>query len=306
MAVTFSSPPINRNSPALQARAGRISAMLPDLLVAAKRTANTLAQGLHGRRKSGPGEAFWQYRQFATGDSASHIDWRKSARSHQLYVRENEWEAAHTIWFWPDISPSMQLLSSMAEHTKAERAILLSLALAYLLTGAGEMVGAYGSQHPPGLNGRAVEQMAHGFLHQSAAMDKTPGQLPRPSQCAKAFSDAVFFSDFLGNPGEIKAALSAIAGTGVRGHMVQILDPAEETLPFSGHVEFADPASGRKLRVLRAQNLRDAYRLKLAEHRDKLRNIAARLGWSFTLHHTDTSPESALLNLHNILSRGRG
>ncbi len=306
MAITFSRAPTNRNPPALQAQAGRIQAVLPDLLIAAKRTANTLAQGLHGRRKSGPGEAFWQYRQFSTGDSACHIDWRKSARSHQLFVRENEWEAAHTLWFWPDLSPSMQVHSSMAEHTKAERAILLSLALAYLLTGAGEMVGSYGSGRPPGLSGHAVEQMAHGFFLRAAAPDKNTDRLPRPSHRAKAFSDAIFISDFLNTPDEIKQSLSAIAGTGVRGHMVQILDPAEETLPFSGHVEFTDPAGNRTLRVLRAQNLRGAYRKRLAEHRGKLRAIASQLGWSFTLHHTDTAPESALLELHNILIHGRG
>ena len=32
------------------------------------------------------------------------IDWRRSASSDNLFVREREWEAAHTVWLWVDLS----------------------------------------------------------------------------------------------------------------------------------------------------------------------------------------------------------
>jgi uncharacterized protein (DUF58 family) len=305
MAVTFSQAGAIRDKSTLQAQAGRIAIMLPDLLAQAEQAANTLAQGLHGRRKSGPGEAFWQYRPFMPGDTASAIDWRKSGRSDNLFIRENEWEAAQTLWFWVDMSDSMQLHSSLAEQTKAERAIILSLALGFLLTGAGEMIGAYGSERPPGFTKRAVTSLAQCFFTQGARPASARAVLPRPANTAKPYSEAVFMSDFLGDINEIQSAFCAIAATGINGHMVQVLDPAEETLPFSGRIEFADPEGKASLTIARAENLKDRYQQRLHTHRAALKALARRLGWRFTTHHTDTPPGSALLALNNILAQNR-
>ena len=86
---------------------GRLRASLvPDLLVEARRIVNTVIAGWHGRRKRGIGENFWQFRPYVEGDS-SRIDWRRSARDDHTYVRDREWEAAHTVWLWADPSPSM-------------------------------------------------------------------------------------------------------------------------------------------------------------------------------------------------------
>ena len=76
------------------ARAEAAGALLPPLLVAADRVAATVAQGVHGRRRVGVGDTFWQYRPFVEGDAASRIDWRRSGRSDRVFVRDMEWEAA--------------------------------------------------------------------------------------------------------------------------------------------------------------------------------------------------------------------
>ena len=99
-------------------------------MVAADRVAATVIQGVHGRRRVGQGDAFWQYRPYRDGDSASQIDWRQSARSRHLFVRETEWEAAASVWLWRDASPSMQYASLRNTDTKAVRGELLTLALA--------------------------------------------------------------------------------------------------------------------------------------------------------------------------------
>ena len=109
----------------LQHRAEQAAAALPPLLVAAERVAATVAQGVHGRRRVGQGETFWQFRQYQPGDAATRIDWRESAKSQRLYVRETEWEAAQSVWLWRDASPSMEYASSKAIPTKRERADLL-------------------------------------------------------------------------------------------------------------------------------------------------------------------------------------
>ncbi len=54
---------------------------LPDLLIEARRVAHTILAGWHGRRRAGPGETFWQFRPYVSGEPANGIDWRRSARS---------------------------------------------------------------------------------------------------------------------------------------------------------------------------------------------------------------------------------
>ena len=100
-----------------------LAATMPRLILEARRVAATIMHGLHGRRRAGPGENFWQYRRFVSGEPAARVDWRRSARDDHLYVREQEWEAAHTVWLWPDRSPSMIFHSSLGpRHETRPRA----------------------------------------------------------------------------------------------------------------------------------------------------------------------------------------
>ena len=114
-------------SPSTLHRSLELAGTLPALMVAADRVAATVIQGVHGRRRVGQGDAFWQYRPYRDGDSASQIDWRQSARSRHLFVRETEWEAAASVWLWRDASPSMQYASLKNIDTKAVRGELITL-----------------------------------------------------------------------------------------------------------------------------------------------------------------------------------
>src|SRR3984957_5983316 len=115
-----------------------LAASMPRLVLEARRIAATIIHGLHGRRRAGSGEHFWEYRRFISGEPAARIDWRRSARDDNLYVREQEWEAAHTVWIWPDRSPSMIFRSPLAKETKLDRALIMGLALAGVLVEGGE------------------------------------------------------------------------------------------------------------------------------------------------------------------------
>src|SRR5882724_13340574 len=95
-----------------------LAASMPRLVLEARRIAATIIHGLHGRRRAGSGENFWQYRRFVWGEPAARVDWRRSARDDFLYVREREWEAAHTVWIWPDRSPSMVFAAPPVRETK--------------------------------------------------------------------------------------------------------------------------------------------------------------------------------------------
>src|SRR4029077_19954419 len=105
MAAEPKRPFEDRGAVGRAAGAGRaLAASMPRLILEARRVAATVIHGLHGRRRAGSGENFWQYRRFVSGEAASRVDWRRSGRDDHLYVREQEWEAAHTVWIWPDRS----------------------------------------------------------------------------------------------------------------------------------------------------------------------------------------------------------
>src|SRR5689334_25347369 len=145
--------------------AGRtLAASMPRLILEARKIAATVIHGLHGRRRAGSGENFWQFRRYVPGEEARRIDWRRSARDDNLYVREQEWEAAHTIWIWPDRSASMAFASKKSRDSKLERALIVAFALAELLVEGGERVGVPGIMHPTGSR-NVIDKMAQAMPH---------------------------------------------------------------------------------------------------------------------------------------------
>jgi uncharacterized protein (DUF58 family) len=281
--------------PAEEPEAHALAARMPALLIEAQRVAHTVTHGSHGRRRAGPGETFWQFRHFDYNDSRSGIDWRRSGSSDHLFVREREWEAAHTVWLWIDLSPSMQFRSRLSNTTKESRAVVLGLALSELLARAGERVGVLGGRPYAGRN--ASRRVAEILVR-----DANKGtSLPPPARLSR-FSECLLFSDFLEPAEETAARIEEIAAQGVRGHLVQILDPAEETLPYEGRTEFSASEGRDRVIAGRAETLRERYRERLRAHRNMLAAEARRLHWSFLLHHTDRPAEEVVLAIHNRLA----
>ncbi len=256
--------------------------------------------GVHGRRRAGVGETFWQFRPFTFGEPAQRIDWRRSARDDRLYVREREWEAAHTIFLWMDLSPSMAFISSLARQSKADRALVLGLATADLLVRGGERVGLLGMTRAIAAR-NIVERLAEALV----IADRQIPQQGHPDfpvdQPLAERSQAILVSDFLVAPDELARRLKRIASNGARGHLVMIADPVEETFPFEGHTEFLDVDSGALFRAGRAEAYRADYVTRLAQHRDRIRMAAREAGFSFALHRTDAPPATALLALRGRL-----
>jgi len=283
------------NWPNMIGEARSVAEALPDLLAEASHVAGSIVAGWHGRRRAGPGESFWQFRPFHMGEPAKRIDWRRSARDDHLYVREREWEAAHTIWLWSDLSPSMVFQSRLSKVSKRDRAIVLMLALADMLADTGERIGLPGVTRAFS-DRKAAERLADALAHLSR-----PVAFPETSGIQR-FSDVVLIADFLDPIDEIKSWIARVAGTGARGHLVQVLDPIEETFPFDGRIEFHDPERGTRLTTGRAESWRDAYHTRLEAHRAEIRDMARRAGWTYVLHHTDRSPAEPLLVLHSALS----
>jgi uncharacterized protein (DUF58 family) len=287
-------------SPSIRQDAATLSARLPSLIIAARKVAQTVRHGVHGRRRSGSGETFWQFRPFVSGEPSSRVDWRRSAREERAFVREREWEAAHTVWIWFDRSASMRFGSSLASTTKIDRAAVLTLAFADLCVRGGERAGFLGLTRPLATQG-VVERFAEALATDERLHGASEADLP-PLAPAPSRSMAMLVGDFLGETEKTEQAIRAISAEGATGELVLVVDPIEEVYPFSGNVEFLHPAGGPRLVSPRAQNLRDAYLGRLAAHRDALRQICSRLGWGMTLHRTDASAAEVLLSLRVRLS----
>jgi uncharacterized protein (DUF58 family) len=267
---------------------------LPPLLVAALRVAATVQQGVHGRRRVGMGESFWQYRRYEPGDALRSIDWRASAKSDRIFVRETEWAAAQSIWLWRDASSSMAWASNKRLPLKRDRADLLTLAVASLLVRAGERIALLGSGERPIAGKPALDRLAMRMLAGPTPRiaDDVPPFAPLPRH-----SVLLLIGDLLAPLDELGAVCRRYAARGVNGYLLQVLDPAEETLPYNGRTRFEGLQDEGHLLVKRAETVRDEYRRKMAEHQAGLADLARQLGWHYTLNRTDHSAESALLAL---------
>ena len=269
-----------------------LAASLPRLVLEARRIAANLIHGLHGRRRAGAGESFWQYRRFVSGEPSQRVDWRRSARDDHLYVREQEWEAAHTVWLWADRSPSMAFASRQARDSKLERSLIVAFALAELLVAGGERVGIPGLMHPTASRS-VIDKMAQAMLH-----DETERLSLPPSFVPSALAEIVVLSDFWSPIADITAILAGLSASGAHGTLVQIVDPAEETFPYSGRIEFVEPEGLGVVTAGRAENWADDYVARVALHREQIRDETNRLDWLFTTHTTSRSAAELLLFLH--------
>lgn len=290
--------PVNRTA----AQALALAEKLPALIQDAKRLAATISHGVHGRRRSGIGENFWQFRPFTAGEPAGRIDWRRSARDHRLYVREREWEASRTIWFWIDRSVSMQYASDLAMAPKIDRAVVLALALAKILNEAGERVGLTGLTGPLASR-RIIEKLAM-TLAETPPPQSDDDTLP--SMPVGPRDEIILVSDFFIPLPDLERSISMLSNQGASGHLVSVNDPVEETFPFEGQAVLFEKERGFSMRIGDAASWRQSYFNRLAAFRTALAEHARARGWSMTLHHTDRPASETALKVMTLLGEFSG
>ena len=282
---------------ALRQSAETLSQRLPALLVEAERVAATVAPGVHGRRRTGMGETFWQFRQYQPGDTTAGIDWRQSAKSRLLFVREQEWEAAESVWLWCDLSRSMAFRSAQGVPAKWERAVLLALALAGLLVRGGERVAFLGAGTRPAGGRYGIDQLVRGLERAGQAREPLP-----PAAALPRFARLVLVSDFLQPLDRLQERFARYVALGVRGCVMQLLDPAEELLPYEGRVLFEGMEQDGAALIDNVGSVRARYLQLLQAHRESLAASCSRQGWRFVHHRTDRPAETALLSLVAMLA----
>jgi uncharacterized protein (DUF58 family) len=264
-------------------------------MVEAERLASAVSLGIHGRRKAGMGESFWQFRRFRAEDPSTAIDWRQSAKSQHLFVREREWEVAQSVWFWRDGSAGMRFKSGAV--TKLERASLLALALASALVRGGERVALFGEGHAPASSRAALRRIAYALGGDRASDDALPPDAP-----VSRNAQFVWLSDFLSPMTAIETSLRRMTQSGLSGHLVHIIDPAEEDFPYEGRTRFEAPGQQSHETLGRAETVGHAYRARFKAHAETVATLAGKLGWSYLAHRTDRSPQTALIALYAEMS----
>lgn len=283
----------------LRSRSEAVAASLPPLMADAEQLAATVLLGVHGRKRAGTGDEFWQYRPAEMGDSYRAIDWRRSARSDGHYLRQTEWQAAQSVMIGVDDAASMTYSGDRSRPSKLRRAQTLAMALAIIAVRGGERVGLTHLAKPPRGGQAQLLRMADALMDGS---ERPEYGAPKP-QIMPAGARAVFFSDFLGDPAAIETVLGRAADRGVSGALVQILDPVEEAFPFDGRTLFESMGGAIRFETLKARALRDEYLERLAARKDSLEAMTRRTGWRFHVHHTDAPAEPTLLWLYQALER---
>lgn len=283
----------------LRTRAEDLAGPLPPLLAAAEHLAQSVLLGQHGRRRPGVGDEFWQYRPAQAGDEMRMVDWRRSGRSDAHFVREKEWQAAQSVVFWADPAQSMRFSSSSRLPEKSLVARTLALAASVLLVRGGERVGLADRSLPPRSGELQLLRLA-----EALSADAEVGEYGAPeTRGMPAHSRAVFLSDFLGDFEPVKAALTRAADGGVKGALVQILDPVEEAFPFDGRTIFESVGGTIRFESQKARDLKDRYLDRLAARKEELRALSRLTGWQYDIHHTDRSAATPLLWLYQALER---
>ena len=269
----------------LRRQSEKLAASYPALLAEAERVAAVVSQGVHGRRRAGQGETFWQYRNYHSSDPANRIDWRRSARGDQVYVRETEWEAANTIYFWRDGNPGMDWHSKPKYPTKQNQASVLCMALASLLMRGGERCAVINESDRPRAGRVGLARISRRIALSDGPITNLMGDIP-------AHARLVIASDFLEKPEVWAERLARFSARPAKGVLLRVIDPAEYEFPYRGRVKMEFPGQSllSPLLIGRAEKSRQDYQSKFEAHGAALESIARRLDWTLITHRTDNPP----------------
>lgn len=234
-----------RDLPGLLAKVEPLAAR--KFVIAIRRLADDLTYGLDGSRFLGSGIDYVQSRAYLPGDPIKSIDWRVTARSGKVHVKEYEAPRRIPAWFVLDTSASM-VVSSTA-RSKYELALHTAGGLALACLDRTSPVGVIGAgsrdvRIEPSL---AKDQVLQWLLRLRRHSFDEPTQLARrlaelrPTLTSRSL---VFVCSDLHE----ERAIHAIALLAQR-HEVAVLqfqDPAEVTLRGSGFLRAQEAETGRQ------------------------------------------------------------
>jgi uncharacterized protein (DUF58 family) len=267
--------------------AKRYSDEVEAILLEARRLSRSLRMGEHGRRTAGAGSDFWQFRKFENGlDSPRLINWKQSAKSDGLFVRETEWSAPQTLSIMVDWSAD-----NFIDHPKSKAYLnaLIALTLGYLYSDASEKVRIDCSEFLQMDRPKAQAEIAETLMHPNNQAWQVPTADDIPQN-----SKALLVSSFFNDVERLSEDIAEYAERGVTGCLLQVLTKDEITFPFSGRVKFANASGSTVFQSDQARALRVEYLEKLQQQNQQLQSIAAACDWTVLSVSIEQDPREIL------------
>jgi len=230
------------------------------------------------------GIEFSDLRQYQTSDDASRIDWKNSASTQDLYVKEYEEEKDMDVFIVLDASDSMMF--GTTKKMKSEYAAIVSAAIAYASTDAGINVGfgVYADDELTMLpEGGQVQYQKillevtnfdnyGGEFNLEHALNSVIGQIKE--------NTAIFIiSDFLNARGDWKSKM-LVASKKFRHVMnVMVRDLRDYKVPENGNMRF-EKASGTEQVVVNTDKVREKFNEQALKDEEEIINKAEAAGAS--------------------------
>lgn len=281
----------------LRHRAEEASGSLSSLRIDAEKAVASVLHGDHAQSKPGAGEKFWQYREYVPGDRPQDIDWRQTAKTEHVFIKQKEWQTPQSVIFWCNQSASMDFKSKQKYPTKLETARILTLAMALLMVRSGEKVSMFGSRKV----GRSENTLLDIELKLTEDIRSTLPLADYSMFDLPQHASFVQIGDFLEPLDLIEHNFKQFSGRSSGGFVIQVLDPAELNLPYDGRVLFEDSKSNRQ-QIDNVASIRAAYKKRIRDHNRALQQLCKENRWHYILHRTSKDMKETLMNIHAALN----
>ena len=212
----------------MRLQAEKLASITPNLSIRANKLANTVWEGIHNRNKTGIGENFWQFKKYEYGDPIHLIDWKKSAKSENIFIQEQELSTIQNINIWRDTSNSMKYSSNKNIDTKIHIADLITLTLSIILIKNGERV-RLNPLNSINFNGEEAIKIIT-----SEIKSKIPNKFQSNPNIEeiKNGSTCILISDFLYDTEITDQTIKNLSSRNISGLLIHIIDPAEKYFPW--------------------------------------------------------------------------
>lgn len=269
---------------------------LSSIMFKAKYHADHIISGGHASRKSGAGENFWQFKEYSPTDRPQDIDWRQSAKTDHVYIRQKEWQKAQKNFFWCAGYKGMDYKSAHAQYSKRQAASVLLLSLAFAMVDADEQIGLYG-QSSTGRSDNAVFNLGENFLHNKnkCQLPDTQGFIPPKG------STLIAAGDLLSNLESIENSFHELKSAIHDALIIQILDPDEIELDFSGRIKFENFDHENSELINHIPSIREEYKARIEAHSEALKTLCIKNDWSYVLHRTDGDISKTLQTIKALI-----
>ena len=285
----------------MREQAERIAARIPNINLRANKIAESIWTGLHSRKKVGPGESFWQFRKYEHGDPAQLIDWRRTAKTNEIFIQERELETVQNIVLWRDTSDSMNFTSDKNIDKKIERANLIIITLSIILAKSGENISLNGHKQKPLRGKSATDFISEEILKNVKNSYK---EIPDISEI-KNNSHVVFIGDFLLPISKLEESFKMLSNKNIHANFVHILDPSEHTLPYKGRVNFNSLEDDTSILIGNVESVKKDFISNIESHYKNLKDLILSYSWQYLSHTTSNLPEEAIRSIYFSLSSYR-